>query len=178
MHPVNKQLSEYLLSAPSIDSTAFIAANASVIGKVSVGAQSSIWFNSVVRADINAISIGRRTNVQDHCVLHVADHNDLRIGDEVSCGHRSTLHACLIHSRVLVGMGAIVMDECDIGSETIIAAGALVTKGAKIPDGSLVMGAPARVVRSTTAEEQRSIFELAEKYAAVAQFYRDQVKPE
>jgi gamma-carbonic anhydrase len=171
-HPVFDQLNRYLSTRPEVALTAFVARNADVIGAVTIGELSSVWYQTVVRADINRIVIGRRTNLQDACVLHVSDEWDLQIGDDVSCGHRAILHACSIGSRVLIGMGAVVMDGTEIGDDSIIGANALVTKGTKIPPGSLVLGSPARVIRATSAKERTSILALAEKYAAVATFYR------
>ena len=125
-----------------IASNVYVAPNATVLGDVSIGPGSSIWFQSVIRADINVIRIGSETNIQDGSILHVADRYGLVIGNQVSCGHRAILHACTIEDRVLVGMNAIVMDGAEVGSGSIIGAGALVTKGTRIPPGSLVLGSP------------------------------------
>ena len=141
-------------------------------GAVSVDEHSSIWFQAVVRADINEIVIGRRTSIQDGCILHVADDYPVRIGDDVTCVHRALIHACQIGDRVLVGMGAVILDGAEIGSDTIIGAHTLVTKGAKVPPGSLVMGSPGKVIRSLRAEEIAALPRMAAKYVAVATAYR------
>ncbi|MFY9271324.1 MAG: gamma carbonic anhydrase family protein, partial [Candidatus Manganitrophaceae bacterium] len=139
---------------PRIPATVFIASSAQVIGDVEIGEESSIWFGTVVRGDVNHIRIGARTNVQDLSVLHVTRRtHPLIIGNEVTAGHRVTLHGCTVHDRVLIGMGAILLDGAEIGAGSIIGAGALVTEGAKIPPGTLALGVPARVKRSLTAEE-------------------------
>lgn len=150
---------------PEIHPTVYVAPTASVIGDVVVGPESSLWFGAVVRGDVFHIRVGARSNVQDNCVLHVThDSNACIVGDEVTVGHAAVLHGCTVRDRVLVGMGAIVLDEADIGSDTIIGAGALVTMGAKIPPRSLVLGRPARVVRPLTDEEVARIHEAARLY--------------
>lgn len=151
-------------ATPQLAPSSFIAAGAVVIGAVDLGKESSVWFSSVVRADINRISIGHQTNVQDGCVLHVSDDHACLIGDRVTIGHRAVVHACTIHDEVLVGMGAIILDGAVIGARSIVAAGALVTKGMIVPEGSLVLGSPAKVVRALTPEEQQANRRLALKY--------------
>src|SRR5260221_1965564 len=145
---------------------------ADVIAALSVGEYSSIWFQTVIRDDINEIQIGRRTNIQDGSVLHVADDYPVWIGDDVTCGHRAVIHACRINDRVLVGMGAIVLDGAEVGSDSIIGAHTLVTKDTKIPPGSLVIGSPGKVVRSLNAEEIATLPKMAAKYVAVAAHYK------
>jgi gamma-carbonic anhydrase len=171
------RLQTFLRRKPQLAST-FVANNATVIGAVYAGDQSSIWFQAVVRADINEIHIGRRTNIQDGCILHVADDYPVRIGDDVTCGHRALIHACTIGSRVLIGMGAIILDGAEIGSDTIIGAQTLVTKGARIPPGSLVLGSPGKVVRALTPQEIADLSKLAAKYVAVARAYSLPDSPE
>jgi gamma-carbonic anhydrase len=166
-----RKLDRFLGADLTVASDVYIAANATILGKVSIGSGSSVWFQSVIRADINEIRIGSETNIQDGSVLHVADRHSLQIGDQVSCGHRAILHACAIQNRVLIGMNAVVMDGAEVGSGSIVGAGALITKGMKIPPGSLVLGSPAKVVRSLTAGEQKEIEELAAKYVAVGRYY-------
>jgi carbonic anhydrase/acetyltransferase-like protein (isoleucine patch superfamily) len=147
---------------PQIHETAFVAPSADLVGEVEIGDHSSVWFQVVIRGDVNRISIGSRTNVQDHSMLHVtrpkqADDqgkgSPLRIGDDVTVGHRVTLHGCTIGNRVLIGMGAIILDDAVVGDDCIIGAGALITKGAVIPPGSLVIGMPAKVARPLKPEE-------------------------
>ncbi len=148
--------------------------SAQIIGDVEIGEESSVWFNAVVRGDVNYIRIGKRTNIQDGCVLHVARRTlPLIIGDEVTVGHNVTLHACTVGSRVLVGMGATVMDGAEIGDNSIVGAGSLVTPGTKIPSNSLALGSPARVKRELTEEELRGIRESAAHYVADIETYLD-----
>jgi gamma-carbonic anhydrase len=168
---VLQRLDRFLGTNPMVGANVYIAPNATVLGDVSIGPGSSVWFQSVIRADINVIRIGSETNIQDGSILHVADRYGLVIGNQVSCGHRAILHACTIQDRVLVGMNAIVMDGAEVGSGSIIGAGALVTKGTAIPPGSLVLGSPAKIVRSLTTAEQKGIEELAAKYVSVARYY-------
>lgn len=169
---VAARLQRFLNRRPNLAPSVFVAQTADVIGAVSVGEYSSIWFQTVIRADINEIQIGRRTNIQDGSVLHVADDYPVWIGDDVTCGHRAVIHACRINDRVLIGMGAIVLDGAEVGSDSIIEAHTLVTKDTKIPAGSLVIGSPGKVVRSLNAEEIATLPKMAAKYVAVAARYR------
>ena len=170
-HPVLERLDRFLEAKPTIPDDVYVAPNATILGQVSIGSGSSVWFQCVIRADINEIKIGEKTNIQDGSILHVADKYGLIIGHLVCCGHRAILHACTIGDRVLIGMGAIVMDGAEVGSGSIVGAGALVTKGTRIPPGSLVLGSPCEIVRTLTHGEQEGIAELAEKYAVVAKRY-------
>jgi carbonic anhydrase/acetyltransferase-like protein (isoleucine patch superfamily) len=146
--------------------------SAQVIGDVVIGEESSVWFNAVIRGDINYIRIGKRTNIQDGCVLHVARNKyPLIIEDEVTVGHSVILHACTIRSRCLIGMGAVVMDDAEVGEDSIVGAGALVTSHTKIPPGSLVLGSPAKVKRPLTEDEKRSIRDSAAHYVGDIQSY-------
>src|SRR6266403_408113 len=172
-HDVQIRLADYLELAPSIADTAFVAPTASLMAVVVVGEYSSISYQAVVRADIHFIQIGNRTNIQDGSILHVADQYPLIIGKEVTCGHRAIVHACSIGDRVLIGMGAIILDGAQIGPDCIIGAQALVTKGSKILPGSLVIGSPAKVLRPLTDLEKASIGLLADKYVNVAAYHRD-----
>ena len=159
---------------PEIHDSALVAESAQVIGDVVIGEESSIWFNAVVRGDVNYIRIGMRTNIQDGCVLHVARRTlPLIIGDEVTVGHNAVLHACTVGNRCLIGMGAIVMDDAEVGENSIVGAGALVISGTKIPPGSLVLGSPAQVKRPLTEEESRNIRESAAHYVADIENYLD-----
>ena len=158
---------------PKVEKNAFVEETAVVVGDVVIGAQSSIWFLSVVRADVNFVKIGSRTNIQDLCVLHVThDTHPLNIGDEVTVGHHVVLHGCTIKDRVLVGMGAILMDGVVIGEECIIGAGALITEGTVIPPRSLVLGSPARIKRPVTEEERAWIKQSAANYVRYAAEHR------
>ncbi len=170
-HPVLERLDQFLDVKPTIPDDVYVAPNATILGQVSIRSGSSVWFQCVIRADINEIRIGEKTNIQDGSILHVADKYGLAVGDLVCCGHRAILHACMIGDRVLIGMGAIVMDGAEIGTGSIIGAGALVTKGTRIPPGSLVLGSPCEIVRTLTPGEQKGIEDLAEKYAVIAKRY-------
>lgn len=158
--------------SPRVDPTAFIAEGAAVVGGVTVGARASIWYGCVLRGDINRISIGEESNIQDGTIVHVSDHCAAVVGARVSVGHRAIIHACEIGDEVLVGMGAIVMDGARIGARSIIGAGALVTKGTQVPEGSLVVGSPAKVVRALSPEEQSGNAALAQKYVEVSARFR------
>ncbi len=159
---------------PQIDASALIMESAQIIGDVVIGEESSVWFNAVIRGDVNHIRIGKYTNIQDGCVLHVARRTlPLIVGDEVTVGHNVILHACTIGSQWLIGLGAIVMDGADIGEQSIVGAGSLVTPGTKIPPRSLVVGSPARVKRELTEEEIRGIRESAANYVGDIENYLD-----
>lgn len=156
---------------PAIDPSCFVSENASVIGDVSLGKGSSIWFGAVVRGDIKKISIGDRTNVQDLCVLHVESSNDLMIGDDVTIGHKAILHGCYVGDRVLVGMGATIMNGAKVADDCIIGAGAIITEGVQIPSRSLVIGIPGKVKRHLTDDEMKSITHSAAEYSNLAAEY-------
>ena len=159
---------------PSVAASAFVARGAVVVGAVSLGEHSSVWFGAVLRGDINRIRVGNRSNIQDGAVVHVSDDCEAVIGDDVTVGHRAVVHACEVGNEVLVGMGAILLDGCHIGARSVIAAGAVVPKGLRVPEGSLVIGVPAKVVRLLTAEEQSANARLAAKYVEVARRFREQ----
>jgi len=166
-----QRLQRYLGRTPVIHPTAFVAPGASIIGDVTLGEGSSVWYNTVLRADINAIKIGPRSNIQDGSVIHLADDFGTYVGELVTVGHKAILHACTVADEVLVGMGAIVLDGAEIGARSIIGAGALVTQHKKIPPGSLVIGSPGRVVRQLDLQEQQGIRHWAEKYAELSRVY-------
>jgi carbonic anhydrase/acetyltransferase-like protein (isoleucine patch superfamily) len=153
---------------PGIPESAFVAASADVIGRVTLGEDSSIWYNSTLRGDINEIVVGPRSNVQDQAVLHLADDYGCYLGELVTIGHSAVVHACTIKDEVLVGMGAIILDGAVIGERSIIGANALVTGGMEVPPGSLVLGSPAKIVRKLDLEEQAGVKHWAEKYVKVS----------
>ena len=157
---------------PQLGRDAFVAEDAQLIGDVEVGECSSIWFGSVLRGDINRVIIGHHTNIQDLSVCHVADVHACVVGNYVTVGHRSILHGCTVQDEVLVGMGAVLMNGVVVGSESIIGAGALVTEGLEVPPGSLVYGAPAKVVSRLGDKERGQIKSWAEKYCRIAANYR------
>ncbi len=159
-------------NTPKIDDSVLVMESAQIIGDVIIGEESSVWFNAVIRGDVNYIRIGNYTNIQDGCVLHVARKTyPLIVGDEVTIGHNVTLHACTIGSRCLIGMGAIIMDGAEVGENSIVGAGSLVTSGTKIPPRSLVIGSPGKVKRELTEVEIRGIRESAANYVGDIENY-------
>ncbi len=171
-HQVFERLNTFLKKAPKLNETCYIAQGAVVIGDVEMGPYSSVWFNSVVRADINFIKIGEGSNIQDNSVIHLADDYPCVIGDYVTVGHSAIIHACKIGNNCLIGMGATILDGAEIGDDCIVGANALVTGGTKIPNGSMALGAPAKIVRSLSKNEIKSIKPWAEKYIANSQYYK------
>ena len=150
---------------PVIDPTAFVDGSAHIIGDVEIGAESSIWMQAVVRGDVNFIRIGARSNVQDGTVVHVQhDTHPTRIGSDVTIGHAAIVHGCTIADRVLIGMGAIILNGATIGENSIVAAGALVTERMVVPPGSMVMGSPGRVTRPVKDTELALIAASAANY--------------
>ncbi|HWW03032.1 MAG TPA: gamma carbonic anhydrase family protein [Candidatus Acidoferrum sp.] len=171
MSDLEKRLATFLGRQPQIDPSVYIARGAMVVGDVTLGEGSSVWYNAVLRGDINRIVVGHHTNIQDNCVLHLADDIPCILGHFVTVGHNAIVHAATIGSETLVGMGSRILDGAVIGAQCLIGAGALVTQGTQIPPGSLVLGAPAKVVRPLTAEERASLKGFAEKYVELAAYY-------
>ena len=169
----DERFDRYFARKPTVHPSAFIAQGAVVIGDVTLGEESSVWYNTVIRGDINEIKIGAGSNIQDGSVIHLADDYGVYVGDYVTVGHKALLHACSIDDEVLIGMGAIVLDGAEIGARSIIGAGALVTKGKIIPPGSLVMGSPGKVVRTLDQAEQLAIKSWAENYVVVAKKHKE-----
>lgn len=157
-------IESFLHHEPEIDPTAFIAPSADVIGRVTLHELTSVWYHATLRGDINEIVIGPQSNVQDNVVIHLADDYGCYVGERVTVGHSAILHACTVKDEVLVGMGAIVLDGAVIGERSIIGAGSLVTGGTVIPPGSLVLGSPAKVVRTLSLAEQADVKKWALKY--------------
>lgn len=170
MIQVEKQLDKFLRRAPRLGQGVYIARGAVVLGDVTLGDHSSVWYNAVLRGDINRIIVGHHSNVQDNAVLHLADEFPCRLGHYVTVGHSAVVHACTVGDEVLVGMGAVLLDGAVIGRQSIIGAKALVTQGTKIPPGSLVLGAPAKVVRALTPRERAGLKSWAEKYVRNAAY--------
>jgi len=164
MGQLDSQLAKFLRRQPKLGKNVFIAKTAAVIGDVTLGAHSSVWYGAVLRGDINRIVVGHHSNVQDNAVLHLADDFPCVLGNWVTIGHSAVVHACKVGDECLVGMGAVVLDGAVIGKQSIIGAKALVTQGTKIPAGSLVLGAPAKVVRKLTKEERAGLKWWAQKY--------------
>lgn len=148
----------------------YIARGAVVVGAVELGDRSSVWYNAVLRGDINRISVGHYTNIQDNAVLHLEDDLPCIVGNYVTIGHSAIVHACTVGDETLIGMGSIILDGAKIGRECLIGARSLVTQRMEVPDGSLVLGSPARVVRALTAEERQRLKLSAEKYAQNAAY--------
>jgi carbonic anhydrase/acetyltransferase-like protein (isoleucine patch superfamily) len=158
---------------PKIDPSAFIAEGVQIIGDVEIGRDSSIWYNAVVRGDVNFIRIGQRTNVQDGAVLHVTYKKfPLIIGSNVTVGHSAVLHAAVIEDFCLIGMNATVLDNARLGKYCLIAAGAVVLGGTVIPEGMLAAGVPAKVIRPLTMEERKALEQSAQNYIDYVAEYR------
>lgn len=151
-----------------IPKAAFVAPNSTVIGRVTGGSDIGIWYGAVVRADKDQITIGNRSNIQDNCVVHTSSGHPVTIGYDVSVGHGAILHGCTIQDRVLVGMGAIILNGAVIGSESIIGAGALIAEGKEIPPRSLVLGVPGKIIRQVSDEEVTGILKNATSYVQLA----------
>jgi gamma-carbonic anhydrase len=149
---------------PRIHSTAWIAPTASIIGDAEIGAESSVWFNAIVRGDVNAISIGNRVNIQDGVICHVNVNDMLILEDNVTVAHGAIIHGCKLESGCLVGIGARVLDGAVVGSGSLIAAGSVVKEGAAIPAGELWAGIPAVRKRALSAEEIQGLLDTAEHY--------------
>jgi carbonic anhydrase/acetyltransferase-like protein (isoleucine patch superfamily) len=160
--------------SPQIDPAAFVAPGAVVLGQVTIGVESSIWYNAVVRGDTEAIRIGRQTNVQDLCCLHADPGFPCTLGDRVTVGHGAIVHGATVEDDVLIGMKAVVMNGAKIGRGSLVAVGAIVLEGMEVPPGSVVMGAPARIKRQLEEKDIARIRHAAEHYVAAAKLLRGQ----
>ena len=158
----------HLGRTPDVARAAWVAPNATVVGDVTLGPQSSVFYGAVLRGDIARIVVGEGTNLQDNVVVHLADDGDAVIGAWCTIGHRAIVHACTIGDECLIGMGSTLLDRAHIGGRSLVGANALVPEGFTCAPGSLVFGVPARVVRPLTAEEQAGLRRWAEKYVVVA----------
>ena len=141
-----------IIKTPQIDETAFIAPGARVVGDVILKPHSSIWYNTVARADINQITIGERSNIQDNSVIHLENDQGVVIGNDVTIGHNAIIHGCTIGNNSLIGMGATILNNAKIGNNCLVGAGALVTENKEFPDGSLIVGSPAKAVRELSQD--------------------------
>lgn len=157
---------------PKIDSTAFIADFATITGDVTIGEESTIWFNTVIRGDVAPTIIGKRVSIQDLSCIHQSPNNPVVIEDEVTIGHQVTLHGCTIRKRALVGMGSIILDGAEIGEGAFIGAGSLVPPGKKIPANMLAMGRPAKVVREVNAEDREDMDRIIREYVEKGHYYK------
>lgn len=158
--------------SPKIGESCFIAHSADIIGKVLIGNESSVWYGAVVRGDIESVTIGDRSNVQDNATIHVASGNKTTIGDDVTIGHNAIVHGCTIGNRVLIGMGSIILDGSVIEDDVIIGAGALVSSGKIITSRSLVVGSPGKIVRSLKDEELDGLLHSARIYTEEASLHK------
>lgn len=165
---IKQRLDRHLGKKPAITQAAFVAANATVIGDVTLGAHSSVWYGCVLRGDIHSIEIGEGTNIQDLAVVHLADDYGVKVGRYCTIGHSAIIHACEIGDECLIGMGATILDGAKIGDHCIVGANALVTQRFVAPPGSMILGSPAKVVRTLTEKELLGLRPWAEKYVAVA----------
>ncbi len=164
---------EFLDRSPRFDDTVFIAPSADIIGDVTLGSESSVWFNVTIRGDVNWIEIGDRSNIQDNTCIHVMNQTGpTKIGDEVTVGHSAMIHGCTVKDRVLVGIQATILDEAVVESDVIIAAGTLVPPGMRLESGYMYMGTPAKKKRKLTDEELASIPKYAENYVKYSRAYR------
>ena len=162
-------LLKYKDKFPVLDKSVFIADTAVVIGDVVLGKSSNVWFNAVIRGDVNFIRIGERTNIQDGCVLHVTYNKfSLTIGNDVTIGHNATVHGCVVKDLVLIGMGSVILDNSTVNSNSIVAAGSLVREGFVVPEGVLVAGVPAKIMRDLTEVEIGNIKKSALSYVEYA----------
>ncbi|SEJ34502.1 Carbonic anhydrase or acetyltransferase, isoleucine patch superfamily [Bhargavaea ginsengi] len=157
---------------PKIDPSVFLADHVTVTGDVEIGQDSSVWFNTVIRGDVNATRIGRKVNIQDLCMLHQSPSFPLLIEDEVTVGHNVILHSCTIRKNALIGMGSIILDGAEIGEGAFVGAGSLVPQGKKIPPRTLAFGSPAKVVRELNDEDILDMERIVREYAEKGQYYK------
>ncbi len=172
MHFV-KKTDSYLTQIPEVGSGSWISVKSTLIGAVKIGKNCSVWPNAVIRGDINSIVLGDQTNVQENAVLHVSEEYSLAVGSGVTIGHNAVVHGCTIEDGCLIGMGAIILDGVVVGKNCLIGAGSLLTMGTNVPEGSLVLGAPGKVVRKLTGKDLDYIYQSAESYVQLAKLYRD-----
>ena len=163
----------FLQHTPQVDAGVYVAPSADVIGRVKLAKDSSIWFNAVLRGDVNRIEIGEATNIQDGCILHVDDEHPCLIDHRVHVGHHANLHGCVVETGVMIGIGSIVLSGAHVGRESIVGAGSVVLEGTKIPPRSLAVGVPAKVVRTVTDKDLGYVRGWIEKYVRLAKAYRD-----
>lgn len=168
---IQDRIRHFARMTPAVPKGAYVAPGAALIGDVSLGENVSVWFQAAIRADLNSVRIGARSNVQDGAVIHVSDDFPTIVGERVTIGHGAVLHACSIGDEVLVGMNAVVLDGAVIESRCIIGANALVTAGTHIPSGSLFLGSPGKVRRTLSLAEQEALASWAERYVVLSKAY-------
>lgn len=156
---------------PVLGARVLIAPGAAVVGRVELGDDVSIWYGAVLRGDLSPVTVGARSNIQDGTVMHVGDFSPCSVGEDVVVGHRAVLHGCRIESRCLIGMQATILDDAVIGAGSIVGAGALVTQRTQVPPRSLVLGAPAKVVKTLPESDEAFVAALAAKYARLKENY-------
>ncbi|MDC2865096.1 MULTISPECIES: gamma carbonic anhydrase [unclassified Bacillus (in: firmicutes)] len=157
---------------PKIADSAFIADYVTITGNVTIGEESSIWFNTVIRGDVSPTIIGDRTNIQDQCTLHQSPKYPLILEDDVTIGHQVILHSCTVKKDALIGMGSIILDGAEIGEGAFIGAGSLVPQGKKIPPNTLAFGRPAKVIRELTEEDREDMARIRRQYVEKGQYYK------
>lgn len=164
---------EYKNKQPEIHDSAFIAEDAVVVGDVTIGAESSVWFKTVIRGDVAPTKIGEKVNIQDLSMLHQSPGKPLIIEDEVTVGHQVTLHSAIVRKNALIGMGSVILDGAEIGENAFVGAGSLVPPGKKVPPHTLVMGRPAKVARKLTEEDYKEMKRIVNDYAEKAKYYKE-----
>ena len=170
MSDVIDRMDAFLRKPPTLEAEVYIARGAVVVGDVTLGARANIWYNAVLRGDINRIAVGSDTNIQDNAVLHISDDFPCIVGDRVTVGHSAVVHACTVGDECLIGMGSTILDGAVIGEHCIIGANSLVSMGRQIPPRSLVLGSPGKVVRELTEKEIASLPAMAAKYSKYGQY--------
>jgi carbonic anhydrase/acetyltransferase-like protein (isoleucine patch superfamily) len=173
---MNQKLFLYNDILPKISSNVFLADGVKIIGDVEIGNDSSIWYNSVIRGDVNYIRIGETTNIQDNCVLHVTGKNPLIVGNKVTVGHSVILHGCTIMDLTLIGIGGIVLDGAVVEEKSMVAAGAVIKPGFVVPSGKLAAGVPAKIIRELTGEELNEFENSAARYKKYAELSLNSLK--
>jgi len=164
MDDSDSQLDRFLRRQPVLGEGVYLARTAVVVGDVTIGDHSSVWYHAVLRGDINYIKVGAYSNIQDGAVIHLADEYPCEIGDWVTVGHSAVVHACKVGDECLIGMNSTILDGAEIGAQSIVGANALVTQDTKIPEGSLVLGSPAKAVRALSSDERAGLRTWAQKY--------------
>jgi carbonic anhydrase/acetyltransferase-like protein (isoleucine patch superfamily) len=165
---IEERLEKHLSCTPDIADANWVAPTATVVGDVVLGPESSVFYGAVLRGDIARIRVGRGSNIQDNCIVHLADDLDAIIGDHVTVGHAAIIHACTIEDECLIGMNATILDRAHIGARSLIAAGAVVTPGTVVPPGSMVVGTPGKVIKTLSEQAQGDLKEWATKYVSVS----------
>jgi carbonic anhydrase/acetyltransferase-like protein (isoleucine patch superfamily) len=161
---LKSQLDTHLRRRPTLGKGVYIASGAIVLGDVTLGDHSSVWYGAVLRGDIHRIAVGKYTNIQDLAVIHLADDYPCLLGDWVTVGHSAIVHACTVGDETLIGMGACILDGAEVGQQCLLGAKTLIPPGMKIPDGSMVLGVPGKIVRQLEAHEREQLKYWAEKY--------------